>query len=133
MMSSTVLSMPLPLGHEEAIRERAGERLRAAREALNLTQREVSIRAGVDQMTVSRAERGLTGDLGTLSLIARTLGVYLGDLFKEPDEVLSEQEFRALVLERLERVEEALALIPVVRAELARLRGDCSEAASDTR
>lgn len=114
-MSSTLLSMPLPVGREEAIRERAGERLREARERLGLTQREVSIRADIDQMTVSRAERGLTGDLGTLSLIARTLDVYLGDLFKEPEEELSEREFQAQMLElvvdlrgRIARLEEHL-------------------------
>ena len=111
-MSSTLLSMPLPVGHEEAIRERAGERLRGAREAQGLTQRAVSIQAGIDQMTVSRAERGLTGDLGTLSLIARTLGVYLGDLFTEPEEREAQQvelrDLKALledVLARIDRLE----------------------------
>jgi transcriptional regulator with XRE-family HTH domain len=50
--------MEIPEASDEVRRGRYGDRLRRAREALGLTQREVAERVGVDQKVVSRAESG---------------------------------------------------------------------------
>lgn len=59
-----------------------GSRIRARREELQLTARQVAERAGVDPATISLVERGRMPNVSfvNLSRIARALGISLDDL-----------------------------------------------------
>ena len=67
-MNINIHSRPDPL-----VMEDLGQRLRALRDALGLSQADAAARAGLDRTTVSRAERG---DNPTLLTLIRLLRVY---------------------------------------------------------
>lgn len=61
-----------------------GRKMRELRQRLGLSQDEMARRAGVDERTIRRAERGQTQPHGeTLRIIATTLGVSVADLLSE--------------------------------------------------
>ena len=65
----------------EAERKRVGERIRLAREAMELSQQELAARAAVEQRQVSYIERGaLNARWDTYSKIAAALGSTVHDL-----------------------------------------------------
>ena len=53
------------------------ERLKAARTEQNLTQEQLSRKAGVDRSQVSRLERGKSATLSSIKRISQALGVML--------------------------------------------------------
>lgn len=57
-----------------------GEAIRAERERKNLTQRQLSVKAGIDERTLSKAENGHGTTMTSLSRIFRALGVTSGSL-----------------------------------------------------
>jgi len=60
------------------------ERIREYREALNLTQKEMAERLGVEQSSVSMWETGKASPRADMLLrIAKLFGCTVGDLFKE--------------------------------------------------
>ena len=62
-----------------------GAKMRSLRQRLGLSQDEMARRAGVDERTIRRAERGQTQPHGeTLRIIAQTLGVDVAALFVDP-------------------------------------------------
>ena len=66
-------------------REDLGGRIRGCREAAGLTQAELSSRAGIGRVTLTRIEKGEHSPrTGTLTAIARTLGVEVEDLILPP-------------------------------------------------
>ena len=65
-----------------------GERLRAARENEQITQRELSFRAGIPYTTYSNYENGNRApDVETLQKICLVLGISLGSLLGYPDDI----------------------------------------------
>ncbi|MCA1712767.1 MAG: helix-turn-helix domain-containing protein [Actinobacteria bacterium] len=69
-----------------AYRTAVGDRLRAARLRANLTQEELAEKASVSRNVVQRLERGdpQSPRLGALYLLARAVGVPLGELVAGP-------------------------------------------------
>ncbi|MER5601533.1 helix-turn-helix transcriptional regulator [Streptomyces sp. NPDC002265] len=66
-----------------AQRRVVGERIRAVRLDVNLTQEEVMLRSGIDRASVVRIEQGQQAPtLDTLIKLAAALGVPLADLFR---------------------------------------------------
>ncbi|MCA1572380.1 MAG: helix-turn-helix domain-containing protein [Chloroflexi bacterium] len=64
-----------------------GSRIRVARMAAGLSQREVAVALEVDQAIVSRWERGQNVPrVDRQLLLARLLGVNVNDLFSHPEE-----------------------------------------------
>jgi transcriptional regulator with XRE-family HTH domain len=119
-------------------RDVAGQAIRAARAERGWSQADLAGRAGCDQSTVSRVERGRSGDPGTLRALAMALGlpltrVGLADL-PEPDRDrlatlrhrpqtvdLRAVEALAGVLAARRRAEDAIGPGPMVRPVLADL------------
>ncbi|MFI8104845.1 helix-turn-helix transcriptional regulator [Streptomyces sp. NPDC086023] len=65
-------------------RQTIGARVRAAREAADLTQEELGERVGIDNKTVHRIEYAITDPTLTMLLrIARAVGVPLSQLVRE--------------------------------------------------
>lgn len=93
-----------------------GERLKAARAAKGLLQKELGSRVHVEPQTVSNWERGVqTPDLDTLELIAQQLDQPVAYFFAEPETVVNQAddlhvlreevaEIRGMVVEVLEAV-----------------------------
>ncbi|MEU9149233.1 helix-turn-helix transcriptional regulator [Streptomyces sp. NPDC048417] len=68
-----------------ARRRQVGAQIRSVREGLNLSQRDVGGRSGVDVPTYSRIESGLSSPkIDTLIRIAAAMGVSLEDLVRRP-------------------------------------------------
>ncbi|MFC1418611.1 helix-turn-helix transcriptional regulator [Streptacidiphilus cavernicola] len=66
----------------ETQRKQVGDRLRSLREAQDLTQEAVALRAGLDRTTVSAAELAINAmTIDTAQRIARVLGVPVTSLF----------------------------------------------------
>lgn len=65
-------------------------RLAELRTQAGITQRELSIRSGVNPQTISEIERGIANPtLSTLSALARALKVELSELLAEPETAAS--------------------------------------------
>jgi transcriptional regulator with XRE-family HTH domain len=65
--------------------EPLGSRLRARRQHLNLTLKDVADRAGLSVGFISQIERGITTpSLSSLGSVARVLGVHIGDFLSQP-------------------------------------------------
>jgi transcriptional regulator with XRE-family HTH domain len=64
-----------------------GKRLRQLRDAAKLTQRELSIRAGITTNAISELERGVATnpEYQTLQALARALDVSVAELLAEPE------------------------------------------------
>lgn len=79
-----VLKAPLSLG--AGTTDGVGSRLRAARRASGLTQKQLAEELGVEAITVSRWERGATSpSLPRLRRIAELTGTTVSDLVRAPD------------------------------------------------
>ena len=66
-----------PRGSEAVESSKMAERLKAARTEQNLTQEQLSKKAGVDRSQVSRLERGKSATLSSIKRISQALGVML--------------------------------------------------------
>lgn len=97
----------------KAWRERIGAALRSARQSRRLTQAQLAGQAGVDLMTVSKIERGVTvPDLATLWTLADLLGFSLDQVVgrsRPAGDAATAATEDDRVLDRLRSVEEKLA------------------------
>lgn len=79
-----------------------GENIKRIRTAKNLSQKEVTINAGLDTAQYSRIENGKTDpSVNTLERIAKALGITLAELFASTDEL---KEINSLDKSLMEKV-----------------------------
>jgi transcriptional regulator with XRE-family HTH domain len=76
------------------------KKLKSCREALGLTQTELSKRIGITQTHYSRIEKGLRGaSQETLEALLQVLGVSIGDIWESEDDAPAGGDARNIVLE----------------------------------
>lgn len=83
-----------------------GEKIKAARNAKNMSQKEVAASIGIDQAQYSRIESGkVEPTLSSLEKIAEALGAKLGDFFSE-EKTADVKSYDKSMAERLRLVDE---------------------------
>lgn len=94
-----------------------GKNIASWRNASGMTQEQLAFNLDVDQVTISRFERGATlPSLPTLNRLARILGVTMAQLLNEqPAEKFSQADKIAAFLEPLSEAEQQFALDLVER------------------
>jgi transcriptional regulator with XRE-family HTH domain len=108
--------------------------VRIARRAAGLTQKHLGDALGVDAITISRWERGVTTpSLVRLRRVAEITGTSMSDLVREPDAISADAEAVAALREELAETRELLDRIAQALDRLARSRkGAGSSTASRT-
>jgi transcriptional regulator with XRE-family HTH domain len=105
-----------------------GARLRAARRGAGLTQKQLAQALGVDSITVSRWERGVTSpSLPRLGRIAEVTATSIGDLVRNADAATADDAELAAIREELA---ETRVLVERVAHALERLAQPRSSACS---
>jgi transcriptional regulator with XRE-family HTH domain len=97
-----------------------GARLRAARRGAGLTQKQLAQALGVDSITVSRWERGVTSpSLPRLGRIAELTATSIGDLVRNADAATADAAELAAIREELAETRELVARVAHALERLA--------------
>jgi transcriptional regulator with XRE-family HTH domain len=104
-----------------------GARLRTARRAAGLTQKQLAQELGVEPITVSRWERGVTSpSLARLRRIAQLTETTVSDLVRAPDAVTGHAAELAALREELAETRELVDRVARTLERLARPRSSSS-------
>ena len=104
-----------------------GGRLRTARRASGLTQKQLAEALGVESITVSRWERGVTTpSLPRLRRIAEITETSVSDLVRSPDSVTAQAAELAELRKELAETRELVNRVARTLERLARPRSDSS-------
>src|SRR5579863_93503 len=86
----TVASGSSVLDNPPVLRQRVGQRIRAARERLSLSQEELGVRAGgLNKETINRIELGSNTTIETLQKVAEQIGMTIAERFSEDERDLA--------------------------------------------
>lgn len=104
-----------------------GGRLRTARRSAGLTQKQLAEAMGVESITVSRWERGVTSpSLSRLRRIAETTQTTVSDLVRAPDAASAHSVELAALREELAETRELVDRVARALEQLTQLRSDAS-------
>ena len=104
-----------------------GERLRTARRATGLTQKQLASELGVESITVSRWERGVTTpSLPRLRQIAEITETTVSDLVRAPDAATAQAVELAALRAELAETRALVDRVARTLEQVARLRSEAS-------
>jgi transcriptional regulator with XRE-family HTH domain len=108
-----------------------GSRLRTARRSAGLTQKQLANELGVESITVSRWERGVTTpSLPRLRRIAELTGTTMSDLVRAPDAATTHSVELAALREELAETRAIVDRVARTLDQLARRRAPSSSASA---